>query len=123
MPVEYSPCYTEVEVSSAIGAQAINEPTVRQEDTISWIDQQYERLRIERETREAAIAEEQARREQVQKVEKARARLFRNAIAAHRAGKIDNYQLIAVTSGRETIDDIERGENDLRLLTAKPFTY
>ena len=119
VPVEYSPYPTEVELSSAIGARAINEPTVRRKDIVSRIDQQYERLRIERierEAREAAIAEEQARREQ-EKISRSR-RLFNEALAAHKAGKINNYQLIALTSGRETIDDIESGENLLRGLLA-----
>ena len=119
IPVEYSPYPAEVELSSAIGARAINEPTVRRKDIVSRIDQQYERLRIERierEAREAAIAEEQARREQ-EKISRSR-RLFNEALAAHKAGKINNYQLIALTSGRETIDDIESGENLLRGLLA-----
>ena len=119
IPVEYSPYPAEVELSSAIGARAINEPTVRRKDIVSRIDQQYERLRIERierEAREAAIAEEQARREQ-EKISRSR-RLFNEALAAHKAGKINNYQLIALTSGLETIDDIESGENLLRGLLA-----
>ena len=117
--MEYSPYPAEVELSSAIGARAINEPTVRRKDVISQIDQQYERLRIERierEAREAAIAEEQARREQ-EKISRSR-RLFNEALAAHKAGKINNYQLITLTSGLETIDDIESGENLLRGLLA-----
>jgi len=117
--VEYNPYPMEVELSPAIGARAINEPIVRRKDVISRIDQEYERLRIERierEAREAAIAEEQARREQ-EKISRAR-RLFNEALEAHKADKINNYQLIALTSGLDTMDDIESSENLLRGLVA-----
>ena len=84
-------------------------------------------IRLQREARQAAIAEEQAkreqaRREQVQKVENAGARLFKNAIAVHKAGKIDFHQLLVLTRGRRTLEDIERGKKVLKLLAGNPFT-
>lgn len=84
-------------------------------------------IRLQREALQTAIAEEQAkaeqaRREQTQKVENARARLFRNAIAAHKAGKIDFQQLLVVTTGRHTPEDVESGEKVLKLLAGNTFT-
>jgi len=84
-------------------------------------------VRLQSEAPQVAIAEEQAkreqaRREQVQKVENARARLFKNAIAAHKAGKIDFHQLLVLTRGQRTLEDIERGKKVLKLLAGNPFT-
>ena len=68
------------------------------------------------ESGKAVMTEERARRER-DKRSRAR-RLFNDALKAHSEGKIDNYQLIVLTSGRENIDDIESGENLLRALVA-----
>jgi hypothetical protein len=95
-------------------------------------------IRLQREALQAAAAEEQAkaeqarreqakaeqaRREQAQKVENARARLFRNAIAAHKAGKIDSQQLLVLTRGRHTLEAIEGGEKLLKVSSGNTSTH
>jgi hypothetical protein len=81
------------------------------------IENEDEWRRTEREeSHKAVMAEDRARRERDKRL-RAR-RLFNDALKAHREGKIDNYQLIALTSHRETKDDIESGENCLRALVA-----
>ena len=90
-------------------------------DELIWLTKQTkkecEMSRIEgEEARKTATAERQVQREQ-EKISRAR-RLRADALQAHRAGKINNFQLIALTSGRETMDDIESGENCLRSLVA-----
>jgi hypothetical protein len=120
--VDQNPYIVQFEPSEA---QSTTELEAKLDELTWWtgqIKEEYERGRIEREeSQKAAIAEEQERREQ-ERISRAR-RLFNEAREAHRTGKISNYQLIALTSARETMEDVESGEKALKLLAGNTFTH
>jgi hypothetical protein len=62
----------------------------------------------------ASTAERERGRREAEELERRGERLFRHAIWAFEAGRIDSYTLVYITSHRDTLAEVEEGEKLLR---------